>query len=145
MVDEGRLSRLLRGIADRTTRLRAAAAIPDEDRPDLWLDGVKYLFVTTIESCVDVAQHVAASERFPAPDSNAGALRLLGERGMIDDDLARSLARAVGFRNVLVHQYATVDDAVVVSALDRLEEFDAFVAQVSAWLVAHREGGSGDR
>ena len=46
-----------------------------------------------------------------------------------------SLARAVGFRNVLVHQYTTVDDSIVLGALDRLEEFDEFVAQVSAWLL----------
>ena len=52
--------------------------------------------------------------------------------------LALALARAVGFRNVLVHQHAAVDDAIVIDALDRLDEFDRFVAGVSAWLVAQR-------
>ncbi|CAN5728702.1 hypothetical protein BH24ACT5_BH24ACT5_28220 [soil metagenome] len=57
---------------------------------------------------------------------------------MIDADLAEELARAVGFRNVLVHQYAEVDDRIVRGVLDRPEVFDHFVAQVSAWLVAQR-------
>ncbi len=48
--------------------------------------------------------------------------------------LAESLARAVGFRNVLVHQYATLDVAIVMNALERLDEFDEFVAAVGSWL-----------
>jgi uncharacterized protein YutE (UPF0331/DUF86 family) len=136
VVDEGRVTRLLRGIAERTERLRSAAAVPEAGRPDLWLDGVKYLFVTAIEGCVDVAQHIGSSERFPSPDSNAGAVRLLGQRGVIEVGLSTSLAQAVGFRNVLVHQYLQVDDDIVVDALSRLDQFDAFVAQVSTWLIS---------
>lgn len=138
MVDEGRVARLLRQITERSARLREAASSAPDDREVLWLDGVKYLFVTTIEGCVDVAQHIASSERWAAPDSNSAAIRALGEHGVLDTELALALARAVGFRNVLVHQYAAVDDAIVVNALDRLDEFDRFVAGVSAWLVAQR-------
>jgi uncharacterized protein YutE (UPF0331/DUF86 family) len=140
VVDEGRLTRLLRDLADRTVRLRRAAGIPEPDRPELWLDGVKYLFVTAIEGCVDVAQHIAASERYPAPDSNAAAVRLLGSRGVLAPELAASLALAVGFRNVLVHRYAEVDDEIVLAALDQLDQFESFVTEVSRWLRAHSGG-----
>jgi uncharacterized protein YutE (UPF0331/DUF86 family) len=135
VVDEGRVARLLRGLTDRVARLREAGATPVADRGRLWLDGVKYVLITAVEACVDVAQHIGSSEGFPAPDSNADAIRVLGERGVLDPELAASLARAVGFRNVLVHQYTTVDDAIVLAALDRLDEFDAFVAQVSSWVL----------
>lgn len=47
----------------------------------------------------------------------------------------RELAADLGFRNVLVHQYAVVDDDLVVAALDRLDEFDHFVSEVSVWIV----------
>lgn len=143
MVDEGRVVRLLRAIADRTERLAGASMTAPADRAPLWLDAVKYLFVTTIEGCIDVAQHIAAAEGFTAPDSNAAALRLLGTHGVIDPGLAEALARAVGFRNVLVHQYAEVDDDRVVDALGRLDDFRDFVSQVSAWLVRAR--GAGDQ
>ena len=135
MVDEGRVARLLRGVSDRTARLRDAAVMAEADRGPLWLDAVKYLLVTTVEACVDIAQHIGSSESFPSPDSNADAIRLLGERGVIPAELAASLARAVGFRNVLVHQYTAVDDVIVVASLARLHEFDDFVAHVSAWVV----------
>ena len=138
MVDEGRVARLLRQISERTARLSEAAATPADERESLWLDGVKYLFVTTIEGCVDVAQHLASSERWAPPDSNAAAVRALGEHRVIGAELASALARAVGFRNVLVHQYAAVDDTIVIAALDRVDEFERFVSDVSAWLIAQR-------
>ncbi len=139
MVDEGRVVRLLRGISERSARLRVAYESDPNERGDLWLDGIKYLLVTTIESCVDVAQHLVSSENFGAPDSNAGALRELGSRGVIDQTLAGELALAVGFRNVLVHQYAQVDDAIVLAASERLGNFDRFVSQLSGWLADQRE------
>lgn len=139
MVDEGRVARLLRSVADRTGRLRSAFASDPDERGDLWMDGVKYLFVTSIEGCIDVAQHIASSEHFGAPDSNAAAIRVLGDRGVIEAELARSLAKAVGFRNVLVHQYTDVDDQIVLAASGRLDELTAFVAQVSSWLESQRD------
>lgn len=135
MVDEGRVARLLRNLGDRASRLDAAAATPEADRHDLWLDGVKYLFVTSIECCVDVAQHIASSERFPPPDTNAGAIQLLGARGVIGDELATNLGRAVGFRNVLVHQYTDVDDEIVLASLRDVGQLHEFVRAVSAWLL----------
>ncbi len=136
MVDEGRVTRLLRGISERAGRLDAAAAIPDDDRSELWLDGVKYLFVTAIEGCIDVAQHIASSQDFGAPDTNSGAIRLLGQHGVIDAHTAASIARSVGFRNVLVHGYAEVDDTIVVASFADVADLHDFVAQVSAWLLA---------
>jgi len=139
VVDEGRVVRLLRGISERTERLRRAFESDPTGRGELWLDGVKYLFVTTIEACVDVAQHIASAENFGAPDTNAAAIRLLGSHAVVDVALADRVALAVGFRNVLVHQYARVDDGIVLAASARLVEFEDFVTQVSSWLVAQHD------
>lgn len=136
MVDEGRVSRLLREIERRADRLDTAAASPSDERADLWLDGVKYLFVTAIEGCIDVAQHVVSSERLGAPDTNADALRRLGEHGVIDADLAASLARAVGFRNVLVHGYVDVDDEIVLASFADVAQLHRFVHSVGSWLLS---------
>lgn len=135
MVDEGRASRLLRGIAERIDRLAAAAENPDLGTGSLWLEGVKYLFITAIEGCVDVAHHIGSSESWRAPDTNGEAIRLLGEHGVIEPDVAVSVARAVGFRNVLVHQYAQVDNEIVTDSLQQLDLLRSFVSQVSAWIL----------
>jgi uncharacterized protein YutE (UPF0331/DUF86 family) len=134
MVDEDRIVRLLRGVTDRIDRLSAAAQTPPEQRIDLWLDGVKYLFVTTIEGCVDVAHHISSSEGWSSPDTNATAMRALASHGVIGHHTGETLAAAAGFRNVLVHQYLAVDDTIVVAALDRLDDLRAFVADVARFL-----------
>ena len=140
MVDEGRAVRLLRGIADRIRRLDEATVRRDDDPTSLWLDGVKYLFITAIEGCIDVAHHLASSESWQAPDTNAGVIRILGEHQVISAEVAASVARAVGFRNGLVHQYIEVDDAIVIAALGRLDDLRGFVSQVSAWILEQSNG-----
>lgn len=139
MVDAERLHRILRRITDGLARLHDYATV---DRGDLQQDEVrlghcKYLFVTTIEGCVDAAQHVAASEGWGPPSSNADAVRLLGRHGVIDPDLATDVARAVAFRNLLVHGYADVDDARVVGNLDRLGDLDRYVDGLTALIDEH--------
>ena len=52
MVDEARVLRLLRSIANDTAVLRQEAGASEERRQDpIWLRGVKYTFVTAIEVC----------------------------------------------------------------------------------------------
>lgn len=135
MVDEVRVERLLRAITDDLAFLRVEAGADAARRDDpAWLRAVKYAFVTTIEACVDVAQHLCASEGWGPPATNADALVVLGRHGVVDGALARRLAQAVGFRNVLVHEYVTVDDVIVERRLDDLSDLDGFVAAVAGWL-----------
>lgn len=51
----------------------------------------------------------------------------VADRDVIPRDLAERLATAVGFRNILVHQYRDVDDERVARHLDDLEDLDRFV------------------
>jgi uncharacterized protein YutE (UPF0331/DUF86 family) len=141
MVDEGRAARLLRGVAERVDRLTHASEHRNTEGESLWLDGVKYLFVTAIEGSVDLAHHIISSESWGSPDTNAAAIRVLGVHGVVSSEIAASVSKAVGFRNILVHQYAKVDDEIVTNALDNLDDLRAFVSQVSAWVIAQQPDG----
>jgi uncharacterized protein YutE (UPF0331/DUF86 family) len=135
VVDDVRVARLIRSLADDLSVLKAEASAPALRRADpMWLRGVKYAFVTGIEALVDVAQHVCASEGWGPPQDNGDAVRLLGAHGVLDAQLAEGLRRAVGFRNVLVHEYVRVDDDVVLARLADLSELEEFVGQVGRWL-----------
>ncbi len=115
--------------------LRAEAhADPARRADELWLRGIKYCFVTAIERCIDVAQHACAAEGWGPPRDNGDAIVLLGRHGVVDGELAGRMRRAVGFRNVLVHDYVDVDDSVVVARLQDPSELTRFVAAVADWL-----------
>jgi uncharacterized protein YutE (UPF0331/DUF86 family) len=66
-------------------------------------------------------------------------LRLL--RSITDDvgvctpALARSIRQAVGFRNVLVHEYIRVNDDIVIDRLKALGDLQDFVSQVAAFVT----------
>lgn len=138
MVDVERVTALLRRLDVEVRYLRARA---DDDRARLRADeerlsGLKYRFITALETLINIAQHLCAAEGWGPPDSNAASVRLLGRHCVIEEDLAGRLAAAVGFRNVLVHQYAEVDDDQVVANLDDIGDLERFIAAAAAWLVA---------
>lgn len=135
MVDQERVERLLARIADDVRELarhRDRGAELLDDRTEL--AAVKYLFITAIEGCARIAHHLIASQRWLVAESNADAVRRLGAEGVVDASTARSVAGAVGFRNVLVHQYVDVDDERVLQNLERLGDLESYVAEVAQWL-----------
>lgn len=131
MVDKTRVLRLLRGVADDVGVLRREAAADQTRRADpMWLRGVKYTFITAIEASVDVAQHICATQGWGPPADNGDAMKLLGKHGVLSVASADTMRKAVGFRNVLVHE----SDAVVVSRLADLSDFDVFEVRVTEFV-----------
>lgn len=141
MVDARRILRILQRVQLDVDRLRERARDRSGLRADLdRMAALKYLFVTAIEGCIDAAQHLCASENWGRPRTNAEAVLELGRRGVIEPELAQTIARAVGFRNVLVHGYVDVDDERVVAALDRVDELAAYVSRLAAWVADQGAG-----
>ncbi len=61
-------------------------------------------------------------------------MSLLGRREVLDGDLADRMRRAVGFRNVLVHEYVDIDDSVVLARLHDLADLRDFARAVVNWI-----------
>jgi uncharacterized protein YutE (UPF0331/DUF86 family) len=136
VVDERRVRLLLQRIQEDLDYLRSRAS---SDRAALQADierlaALKYFLLTAIEGCLNVAQHLCASEGWGPPADNAEAMLLLAAHRVLDEELGGDLAAAVRFRNLLVHEYARVDDERVVGYLDRVGELEHFVAAVAAWV-----------
>ena len=129
MPDPLRLRTLLERLDDEVADLRrlagydAAELLADRDK----LKSVKYGFFVAIEICIDAAQHVIASEGYRAPLNYGDAFAVLAEHGVLSDDDVPTLVAMAGFRNLLVHGYAAIDDERVVATLHRhLDDFDHF-------------------
>lgn len=138
MVDEVRVARLLRSIDEGLGSLaRREAASPDQRADETWLMAVKYTFITVIEACIDIAQHISSVEHLGTPVNNGDAMRRLGQAGVITPEVAASMAKAVGFRNVLVHEYFDVDDGIVLGRLADHRDLYDFMRQVGQWVQSH--------
>jgi uncharacterized protein YutE (UPF0331/DUF86 family) len=66
-----------------------------------------------VQAAIDLAIHIVAAESYGNPDSMADAFTLLERRGVIDPGLADRLRRMVGFRNIAIHEYQSVDPDIV--------------------------------
>jgi len=84
-----------------------------------------------IQAALDVASHIVSDERLGEPRTNRELFDLLARRGWLAGDLATTMRRMVGFRNILVHGYETVDLGILKDVLEhRLDDLLAFVAAV---------------
>jgi uncharacterized protein YutE (UPF0331/DUF86 family) len=62
-----------------------------------------------IQNCMDIAAHIISDEGLGVPGSAGDMFFLLHENGYLSADLAERMVKAVGFRNLLVHEYEKID------------------------------------
>lgn len=76
------------------------------------------------EAALDMGQHVIRREKLGVPQSARDVFALLAQGGWIDAVLADGLKRMVGFRNIAVHDYQTLQLPITVSIITtHLDEF----------------------
>lgn len=80
-----------------------------------------------VQICVDRALHMLSGEGQSVPDTMGQAFDRLASTEHISADLASRLKKAVGFRNIAVHNYSGIDWAIVHAIATRhLGDFEAF-------------------
>ncbi len=105
------LSRRLRRVEARTpASLKALAS--DEDLQDILTRNLEL----AIQTCIDIAFHLCGAHG-KVPTTAAEAFAEIAKLELIERGLAKRLQRAVGFRNVLVHEYTEVDWKIVMRVI----------------------------
>ncbi len=77
------------------------------------IGSAKYYLQVSIECCLEVANHIIASERLRAPNDYADSFTVLEEKGIFHQQLGQRLRQMAKFRNRLVHLYGDIDDKYV--------------------------------
>ena len=81
--------------------------------------------------CVDIGAHLIAGRDNPAPDTMGQTFDVLAELGVIPHELAVRMKKAVGFRNIAVHNYEAIDWQIAHAIATRnMSDFAAFAAAV---------------
>jgi uncharacterized protein YutE (UPF0331/DUF86 family) len=100
----------------------------DPDAQDI----VALNLVRAVQLCVDIASHILAEADVPAPQTMGEAFERLAALGWLNAETAERLKKAVGFRNIAVHNYQTIDWRVVHDIRTRhLGDFRDFAAAIS--------------
>jgi uncharacterized protein YutE (UPF0331/DUF86 family) len=70
---------------------------------------VCHAMLLAIQASIDLATGIAVMKTPRRPDTYRETFHVLGKSGIIPEDLAASMSRLAGFRNVLVHEYTGLD------------------------------------
>ena len=66
-----------------------------------------------IEISIDIAAHLAESHRLPGRETAKSVFEILGKRKIISKNIAEKMQKAIGFRNILVHEYGKIDHSQI--------------------------------
>ncbi|EWH08180.1 hypothetical protein DS2_18598 [Catenovulum agarivorans DS-2] len=84
-----------------------------------------------IQTCVDIALHIISTQEINVPDTMSKAFFALTNAGLLNQETAERMAKAVGFRNTAVHAYQELDWQIIYSIITlRLDDFKAFAKQM---------------
>jgi uncharacterized protein YutE (UPF0331/DUF86 family) len=79
------------------------------------------------EAALDMGQHLVRRERLGVPQSSRDVFELLARAGWLEMALLPSMKSMVGFRNIAVHEYQSLQLPIVVSIITKhLNDFVAF-------------------
>lgn len=79
------------------------------------------------EAAIDLAMHIVAEEKWGIPQNSREAFDFLHQHDCLEDLLAESLKSMVGFRNIAVHNYQSINLKIVSQVIEHhlgdLKEF----------------------
>ncbi|WP_026695504.1 type VII toxin-antitoxin system HepT family RNase toxin [Peribacillus kribbensis] len=83
------------------------------------------------EACIDLAMHIVAEKRLGLPQSSRETFDLLEYESIIDNKIASRMKAMVGFRNIAVHDYQTININILQQIItNHLDDFSLFTQQI---------------
>ncbi len=134
MVDKAVLAAKLAAIRDAVERVRDVLPQSVEAfRADRTAREVVTLnLFISLQEAIALAAHWVADQGWSVPQSHGEVFTLLGDRKIIDPELAARLRAAAGLRNLIAHQYGVLNvDRVFVIASSDLDDLLAFCQQLA--------------
>lgn len=117
--------------------LRETAALPRErflaDRKEQW--ATAYALQIAVQALLDAGAHVLSGYFSEGLREYGDIVPRLLQHGVLEPRLAERLQGLSGFRNLLVHEYGSVDYGLVHEKLARLDELAGFAAALEEWLT----------
>lgn len=120
----------LRRCVERVRQKTPATAAALESDPDAQ-DILTLNLTRAVQLCVDIGAYLIAAQNKAAPDTMGQTFDVLADMGVISSELAMRMKKAVGFRNIAVHNYEAIDWEITYAIVTRhVSDFAAFAAAV---------------
>jgi uncharacterized protein YutE (UPF0331/DUF86 family) len=77
----------------------------DADRQDI----VAFNLHLAVENCIDIAAHLISENGWGVPGTASEMFYTLEDKAVLNAELTEKMIKAVGLRNLIVHEYARID------------------------------------
>lgn len=105
----------------------AQVFLRDPDRQDV----VAFNLHLAVENCIDIAAHIISENGWGVPGSASEMFYTLEGRGMLDSQLTERMVKAVGLRNLIVHEYGRIDiNRLFATVRSNLDDLTAFLSAI---------------
>ncbi len=84
-----------------------------------------------IQGCIDIGSHVISDEGWGVAGSLNEIFYILQNKGVIKAEVSEKMISMVGFRNILVHEYETINFDIVCNILHHhLEDINEYLLAI---------------
>lgn len=95
---------------------------------------------TALEACLDIGNRLISVAGLRQPEDNRDVFVVLTEASILPPEKLEVFQRMAGFRNILVHEYTTLDDAAVYDVFQRrLDDLMAFAEAILLYVGSGAE------
>ena len=87
-----------------------------------------------IQAAIDLAAHIVAEEELGLPSSLRENFKLLERAGIIPSELAETMQKMVGFRNIAIHEYQNLNpDILKKIVMERLDDLVRYTEHILSY------------
>ena len=98
---------------------------------------VAHTLQIAIQAALDIASHIVSDGRLGEPRTNRELFDLLQRHHWLSSALTDTMRQMVGFRNIVVHGYQSVDPEIMRDIVEhRLDDLLAFTSAIKSRLQA---------
>jgi uncharacterized protein YutE (UPF0331/DUF86 family) len=91
---------------------------------------IRYGLFESIQIVIDIACKVTSYYNLAHPKSYGECISALVNSKYIDSNIAQKTIKMIGLRNLLIHEYATIDTVKLIDFLEYLDDFREFAHQI---------------
>lgn len=122
--------RCLERVRDKTPASLQELSL-DVDRQDIIILNLE----RAIQSCVDVATHIVSYTPLSVPNTMAESFEMLAKAKIISAGNAIRMKKAVGLRNILVHEYQKIDWSILWAVITtHISDFQDFIREIQDYI-----------
>ena len=94
-------------------------------------ESVLFNLQMAIQNCIDIAAHIVSEEGYGVPGRSNELFYLLEEHNLIDRPLTEKMVQAIGLRNLIAHEYGTIDlEKIHHISKEDIKDLDAFIKSI---------------